>query len=605
VTLVFAASLAAAQASTAAPLEIGYHLILKRPTTHILRVEITVQNVSTPSIEFVLPRWAPGRYAIYDFAKNVQQFRALGARNQPLRWRQPDDTSWQVDTGGAQGTVQVHYRVYANDLTGSFSQFDTTHAAVNGASVFMYVAGHKPDPVTLTVDPPADWKIVSGFSLSTRQQTFHAPNYDILVDTPLEISPHLLMDEFQDRGKTFRVAVHSFDPGDTDIQPLVDGVKKIVDTEMGMMPSPDFSNYTFLFHFAPDIPLGDGMEHLNSTDIIIAGSLSQGALEQALETAAHEFFHVWNVKRLRPVGLGPFDYRRPVYIHSLWFVEGITTYYSYLALLRCGLWNRRQFLHRLGREIRHLRRDPGRRLMSAESSSFHAWFYDRAPQMQETNFANSTISYYNKGAILGMLLDLEIRARTGGEKTLADVMRWMYQKYYESPAATYYGPGRGYREKDILDAVNQVSGGDFSDFFACYVAGTAPLPYGQALADAGLKLETSVAPGTPPSLGASTVPVDTGVKIVTLRPGGAADRAGLSRDDILIDLDNQSLAINSLKGMLGIYPPGAKVPFTVQRHLERRMIWVTLDAPEPNVYRLEDLPNATPQAITIRRQWLR
>ena len=570
-----------------------------------MRVDITVRNVATPSIEFVLPRWAPGRYAIYNFAKNVQEFEAFGANAHPLPWSQPDDTSWQVNATGAADTVEIHYCVYGNDLTGSFSQFDTTHAAINGASVFKYVAGHKADPISLTVNAPHGWKIVSGFSLSTSQREFRAPNYDILVDTPLEISPHLMIQEFQDRSKTFRVVVHSFDPGDTNIRPLVDGVKKIVDQEMTMMPLPDFANYTFIFHFAPDIPLGDGMEHLNSTDIIIAHSLSQGGLEQALETAAHEFFHVWNVKRLRPAGLGPFDYQHPVYTKSLWFAEGITQYYSYLTMLRCGLWNRRQFLDRLAQEIEALRHDPGRHLMSAESSSFHAWFYDRAPQMQETNFANSTISYYNKGAILGMLLDLEIRACTGGKKSLADVLRLMYQEFYEAPPDTYYGPGRGYHEKDILAAVNQVSGRNFSKFFTRYVAGTAPLSYQQILAEAGLELKTAVAPGTPPSLGVSVEPVDTGGKIVSIRPGSPADRAGLSRDDILIDLDTQSLAIHTLHNLLGIYPPGARVPFTVQRHLRRHMIWVTLASPAPNVYRLVDLPGATPWEVTIRREWLR
>ncbi len=604
-SLLSTAASAAAQISVPRPLTIAYHLILKRPTAHLMQVEITVGNISTPSVEFVLPRWAPGRYAIYNFAKNVQQFEATNAQRQPLPWSQPDDTSWKVNTQNAGGEVEVSYRVYGNDLTGSFSQFDTTHAAVNGASVFMYVAGHKPNPVTLTVEAPAGWKIVSGFSLSTSQSTFQVPDYDVLVDTPLEISPHLMIQEFHDRGKTFRVAVHSFDPQDTNIQPLVEGVKKIVATEMAMMPTPDFSSYTFIFHFAPDIPMGDGMEHLNSTDIIIPASLSNGGLSEALEIAAHEFFHLWNVKRLRPAGLGPFNYRCPVYTRCLWFVEGITTYYSYLVLLRSGLWTRSEFLHHLGRQIRRLRRDPGRRLMSADSSSFHAWFYDRAPEMQETNFANDTISYYTKGALLGMLLDLEIRADTDGRKTLLNVLHRMYRQFYESPATTYYGPGRGYHQRDILNAVNQVARKNFAGFFARYVAGTAPLPYDAVLADAGLKLETAVAPGTPPNLGASVTPVDTGMKIVSIRPGGPADRAGLSRDDILIDLDNRSLAIHSLKRMLEIYPPGARVPFTVQRHLAHHMIWVTLGPPRPNVYRIVNLPGATAGQIALRRQWLR
>ncbi len=599
-----AAQPAAAQSADAKPLSLTYHLSFDRPTTHLMQVEITAKQVAEPSIDFVMPAWAPGRYAIYNFAKNVQQFEAVGASGQTLPWIQTDKETWQVDSSQAGGTVTVRYRVFWNDLTGSFSQFDSTHAAINGASVFMYVAGHKPDPITLTVSPPAGWKIVSGFSLSTDQTTFQARNYDILVDTPLEISPHLMIGQFQDHGKTFRVAVHSFDPDDKDIQPLVDGLKKIVQAEMDIMPAPDFDNYTFIYHFAPDIPLGDGMEHLNSTSIIMHGSLSSGGLEEALETGAHEFFHLWNVKRLRPAGLGPFNYRHEVYTKSLWFVEGITTYYSYVALRRAGIWDEKAFLGRLAGEVHTLRDDPGRKLMSAESSSFHAWFYDRSPQMQETNFANTTISYYDKGALLGMLLDLEIRERTGGQKSLDDVMRLMYKTFFESPATTYYEPGRGYKESDILAAVNEVTGSDFSDFFKRYVAGTDPLPYQSVLSDAGLKLDVSVAPGAAPSLGAITTPVDTGVKILDVLPGGAADRAGLSRDDILLDVDNQSLALNSLHDMLAIYAPGEKVPFDVQRHLERSMIFVQLDPPRPNVYVISDLPGATDQQVAIRNGWL-
>ena len=227
---------------------------------------------------------------------------------------------------------------------------------------------------------------------------------------------------------------------DTDTSKLLEGLKKIVHAEMAMMPAPDFERYTFIFHFAPDISMGDGMEHLNSTQIIVRGSLSS-SLDEALETAAHEFFHLWNVKRLRPAELGPFDYTREVYTPSLWFAEGVTTYVSYLSLLRSGLWTRQKFLGRLCDEISALEEEPGRTLMSAESSSFHAWFYDRSPQMQETNFANSTISYYNKGALLGMLLDLEMLSRTQGAKSLLDVLSSLYHKFYETPPATYYGPG--------------------------------------------------------------------------------------------------------------------------------------------------------------------
>jgi predicted metalloprotease with PDZ domain len=593
--------------SSASQLELSYVLGMERPATHLLHVEITVKHVTEPLLQFAMPAWAPGRYAIYDFAKNVQEFTASGINGQPLPWTQPDKQTWTVNTSGCGGTVEVQYKVFANDLTGSFSQFDMSHSAINGASVFMYLEGHKPDPLTLTIQPPRGWKIISGFSMSLTQTTFQVPNYDILVDTPLEISPDCWVTDFQEDGKAFRVAVHSYGADSNDAEnrsALVEGLKKIVGSEMAMMPEPDFKHYTFLFHFDPDIPMGDGMEHLNSTDIIVSARLSDGGLSQALETTAHEFFHLWNVKRLRPVGLGPFDYGKEVYTRSLWFVEGVTTYYSYIALLRSGIWSEEEFLKRLASEIHTLRGDPGRRLMSAESSSFHAWFYDRSPQMQETNFVNSTISYYNKGALLGMLLDLEIRAQSDGQKSLDDVMRLMYRKFYESPATSYYLRGRGYTEKDILDAVNQVAGTDFAQFFQQYVAGTAPLPYNEILAKAGLVLRIATSSNAPPSLGALVEPVDTGAKIVAIRPGGAADRAGLSRDDVLISVDDQSLATDSLNDRLSIYPAGAKVLFEVERHEKRHFIYVTLGPPQPDEYSIEDLPNATADEVKIRQQWL-
>jgi predicted metalloprotease with PDZ domain len=601
-TLVFSTALALENPSPP-QLELQYHLRLLRPTTHLVEVEITAAQVAAPALNFVLPAWAPGRYAIYDFAKNVQEFEAAGAQGQPLGWTKLDKQTWRVETTDAGGKVRVRYRVFANDLTGSFSQFDSSHACLNGPSLFMYVADHKPDPLTLTVEAPPNWKLVSGFSESTEQRTFQVPNYDLLIDTPLEISAECSLQQFSERGKTIRVAVHSYADQDNDLSRLVDGLKKIVRSEMAMMPEPDLRDYTFIFHFAPGIPQGDGMEHFNSSQIIIQGELSGTGLAEALETAAHEFFHLWNVKRLRPAGLGPFDYTREQYTRSLWFTEGVTAYYAYLHLLRSGVWSRQQFLEHLAEEIRGLELEPGRLLMSAESSSFHAWFYDRSPQMQETNFANTTISYYNKGAVLGMLLDLEIRARTGGQKSLDDVLLAMYRKFY-APAADYYGPGQGYKSEDILQAVNAVAGSDFTTFFERYVRGTEPLPYAPTLASAGLQLRVSTSADSAPSLGVLTQRLDRGLQIVAVWPGRAADRGGLSRDDILLAVDELSLATAELKDRLKIYPPGAEVPFSVERHGRQERISVILDPPIPYQYSIEALPAATAQQLHVRNGWL-
>ena len=225
--------------------------------------------------------------------------------------------------------------------------------------------------------------------------------------------------------------------------------------------------------------------------------------------------------------------------------------------------------------------------------------------MQETNFANSTISYYNKGALLGMLLDLEIQSRTQGAKSLLDVLSSLYHKFYEAPPATYYGPGRGYEEKDILNAVNEVAGSDFTAFFENYVHGTAPLPYGRALGLAGYTLRISVPKDASPRIGITPLIDIRGVRIFAVQPGGAADRAGLSRDDLLISVDNQSLATEDLNERLRAYPPGATVPFTVERHGGRDIVHVTLDPPVANSYSIQELSAAPPAQTTIRNQWLK
>lgn len=601
-TLGGASGLRAAPAADPAPLDLAYTVRIDRPTTHLADVKIVAGGVKTASLIFVMPAWAPGRYAIYDFAKNVQEFSAEGADHQPLPWIKLDKQTWRVDAGHAGGTVEAQYRVFANDLTGSFSQVDSQHANLNGPSIFMYVEGHKPDPVTLSIEAPANWKVISGFSTSPDEREFRARNYDRMVDTPLEISPDCSVDRFEEQGKTFEVAVHTYSADDTDRSLLLAGLKKLVHVEMAAMPAPDFDHYLFLFHFVPDIPLGDGMEHLNSTQIIIQGSV-RDSTQEALETAAHEFFHLWNVKRLRPAALGPFDYTRENYTRSLWFVEGLTTYYSYVFLRQSGLWTRQQFLNRLASEVYTLEIEPGRKLMSAESSSFNAWFFDRSPQMQETNFANTTISYYDKGALLGMLLDLEIRSRTRGQKTLLDVMHEMYREFYQAPAASYYGPGRGFEESDVLRVVDSVSGSDFAPFFQRYVRGTEDLPYQQVLAAAGLELRAEIAPDASPTLGVTVQAEDRGVRIVSVVPGGAADQAGLSRDDLLIDVDDQSLATEDLPTRLKPYPVGAKVPVTVERHGRRERITVTLAPPVPSQYSIVPLAAATPEETALREAW--
>ena len=479
---------------------IGYQLSMSNPASHLFEVSLTVEpQKGAEAIDFQMPRWSPGRYAVFDFAKNVQEVRAETScppagscpQGAVLPVTRLDTQTWRVFPQNAVSRgVTLTYKVYANDLSGTFSQLDARHANFNGGSIFMYVVGHKQDPVRLTINAPANWRILNAASERPDQREWQFPNYDILIDTPTEIAPDFTVDEFKVDGQTYQVMVHSFGDEKNQRPALVQQIQKIVRAETALMGTPDYDRYLFMLHFDPTAPRGDGMEHLASTQIITTRALGdKGVAEDALDTAAHEFFHVWNVKRLRPIELGPWDFTRPLNTRSLWIAEGLTNYYGGLMQRRAGVWTDERFMRALAGAIGFVENAPGNRLISAEEASLIASFIDRTPHYQRTNLAETTVSYYSKGEVIGIVLDLLIRAKTGGRASLDDVMRRMYEEFYlRSPAATYYLRGRGYTGADFERVVSQVAGADMSDFFARHVRGTEPLPYEEAFAGVGLRL---------------------------------------------------------------------------------------------------------------------
>ncbi|HEV2801122.1 MAG TPA: hypothetical protein VGW12_11530 [Pyrinomonadaceae bacterium] len=483
--------------------DITYRLSMSNPASHLFEVSLTVEPPKgVETIDFQMPRWSPGRYAVFDFAKNVQEVRAETScpptgtcpQASALPVTRLDTQTWRVFPQNAVSRgVTLTYKVFANDLSGTFSQLDARHANFNGGSVFMYVVGHKQDPVRLSINAPANWRAINAATTRADQREWQFPNYDILIDTPTEIAPDFTVDEFTVDGKTHRVMVHSFGEEGGKRAALVRDIERVVRAELALMGMPDYDSYLFMFHFDPTAPRGDGMEHLASTQIISTRALGdRGAAEDALDTAAHEFFHVWNVKRLRPVELGPWDFTRPVNTRSLWIAEGLTNYYGGLMQRRAGLLNDERYYRFLSGAISSVENAPGNPLISAEEASLIASFIDRTPHYQRTNLAETTVSYYSKGEVIGIVLDLLIRGKTGGRASLDDVMRRMYEEFYvKSPAATYYSRGRGYTGADFERTVSQVAGADMADFFARHVRGTEPLPYDEAFAHVGLRLVKS------------------------------------------------------------------------------------------------------------------
>jgi predicted metalloprotease with PDZ domain len=580
---------------------ISYQLSMSRPMSHLFEVQIIVElpeQLKDKPLQFQMPKWSPGRYAVFDFAKNVQEFRA----NAPVTRINTD--TWSITPEG-KTTINVSYKVFANDLSGTFSQLDTRHANYNGPSIFMYVVDHKPDPVKLTIHAPTGWHIVNGRTDRPGQIEWQFPNWDIMVDTPTEIAPDWTQDDFVVDGKKYHVMVHSFGPEGGRRAALVKDIEKIVRAEVAMWGPPEFEEYTFLMHFAADDRSGDGMEHLTSTQIIQPGALGDpGVYERALGTVAHEFFHVWNVKRLRPLELGPWDFARPLATRGLWVAEGFTNYYGHLMLRRAGLWDDLAFLKQEANTIDNIESAPGSRLMSAEESSLSAPFLDDAPHAQMVNLENTSISYYPKGELIGMVLDLLVRGRTKGKASLDDIMRDMYEEFYlKSPNSSYYLHGRGYQTDDLERVASRRAGFDLSDFFKRHIRDVQVLPYDEAFAYVGLRLVKTQ----------SEEPYDAGLSLQLENPREAtirnvennspAEDAALQTGDVIVSLAGKQVT-SDWRRTLARFKQGDSIPVTVRRDRRTIKTNIVLGQPERFDYRIEEKADATAEQKALRAAWL-
>lgn len=606
ITVVFIVILngvAFAQEAQEPPLKsITYQLSMPRPVSHLFEVRIIVElpdQLKDKPLQFQMAKWSPGRYAVFDFAKNVQEFRA----NVPVTRVNAD--TWSVSPQG-KTTINVSYKVFANDLSGTFSQLDNRHANYNGGSIFMYVVGHKPDPVKLTIQPPAGWRIINGRIAKSGQTEWRFPNWDIMIDTPTEIAPDWTQDDFTVDGKKYHVVVHSFGPEGGRRAALVKDIEKIVRAEVAMWGPPEFEEYTFLIHFAADDRSGDGMEHLTSTQIIQPGALGEpGVYQRTLGTVSHEFFHVWNVKRLRPLELGPWDFSRPLATRGLWVAEGFTNYYGHLMLRRAGILDDRKFLKTEAETIERIESAQGSRLMSAEESSLSAPYIDDAPHAQLVNLENTSISYYPKGELIGMVMDLLVRGRTKGKASLDDIMRDMYEEFYlKSPNMTYYLRGRGYTTEDLEQIASRRAGFDLSDFFKRHIRDVEVLPYDEAFAYVGLRLIKTQ----------SEEPFDAGlslesespreVMIENVRNNSPAEDAGLQMNDEIVSLAGKTVTKDTWRRALARFKPGDSVPITVKRDRRTIKTNIVLGQPERFDYRIEEKVDATAEQKQLRATWL-
>jgi predicted metalloprotease with PDZ domain len=618
-------------------MKLAYTLAMPEPATHLYHVTLDVELDERPAPEaqapgargvpgrsargpqaleplrVAMPAWAPGSYLVRDFARHMQDFEALDARGRPVPWRRVDKQTWEVGAaGGGRGAVgrrlRIRYRVYANELSVRTSHLDATHGYANGTSVFVYVEGHKHEPCTLRVRPPRGWRV--DVALPKRGDSFLAADYDELADSPLEIGTHRTL-EFRVRGKRHRVALYGH--GNEDAEAFVADLKRIVEEEAATWGVLPYGEYLFIVHLA-DKP-GGGLEHrASNTSIVERWSFQpRKKYEDVLALEAHELFHAWNVKRLRPSILGPFDYTKEQHTTLLWAMEGLTSYYDHLVLARAGLISEERYRDFLAETITKLRATPGRFVVSLADASFLAWVKHYKP---DANTVNTYVSYYLKGELLGLALDLAIRDRTRGRKTLDDVLRALFRRYPASgpgiPEAIREGAD-GWRE-----ALEEETGLSWRAFWATYVEGTDELDLERFVKlvgwelrpvlrsdDAERKREKGEYDGPGAWLGVEPKEADRRLLVASVLAGSPALAAGVSPDDELVALDGYQLKDkDALERRLRERMPGDRATLHVFRRGELVALDVALGENPPEKWELRDAPRVTPRMRATKRAWL-
>ena len=602
--------------TTAAP-EIAFTVAMPRPHTHLFDIDISIKrgpSATAPAEELlVMPVWTPGSYLIREFQRHVQDFEAKDAAGQSLKWEKINKNTWRVVTNGSRDW-HATYRVYANELSVRTSELNSSHAYWNSANLLMYLEGFLTSPSTVRVIAPDVWKVATGLpGVPGQRNTFRAENFDVLYDSPFEVSNFKTI-VFNVKGVPHRIVIDG--EGNYDPERMRRDVQKIVETQVELMGGEiPYRDYTFILHLRTGA--GGGLEHANSTSLgyprfgfaIQRGDRSTSAAPVQADTpqrdyrgflslVSHEFFHLWNVKRIRPDALGPFDYTKENYTKNLWVAEGITDYYADLTLRRAGLITDGEFISANARAIQTLQNTPGRLVQSVEESSFDSWVKYYRP---DENSINSQISYYDKGAILGLLLDLEIRKRTNGAKSLDDVLRYLYTEFFKK--------NRNYTPEDFQKASELAAGGSLEDFFAKYVRGKDELNYNAALEAVGLRLETAVPgpTGQPVErvyLGADVRQEQDRLMVTRVYAGSPAYDQGLNTGDQIVALDNARVTREFFNARLAEKKPGDVLNLTIFRFDELSTLLIKLGGRADGTYRIVPLPAQTEAQKRMLRGWL-
>lgn len=575
-----------------------FRVTIPAPASHLVHVEATVSagGATLPdAIVLFMPVWTPGSYLVREYARHVEGF----AAEFPAQAVKVRKNAWQIRTGGA-SHVRVRYRVYAGELSVRTSHVDDQHAFLVSAALFLGLEGSEAAPVRVELALPSGWRVatplVETFGVTeSAARVYEAPSYEVLVDSPIEMGTHREV-AFEAQGIPHRVAIcPSWAAGERDIQRFLGDAKTIVEMLAklfgGTLP---YESYDLLLHLRSQGR--GGLEHRSSAALIAPPSAfaTREAYLDLLSLVAHEIFHAWNIKRIRPAGLVPHRYDEECYTRLLWWFEGATSYYDWRCLALARLCTTDEYLDHLAAEIAYLDQTPGRLVAPLEDASYDAWIKLYRPNENSTN---SSVSYYRKGEVVSALLDLELRARTGGQTTLDTVLAYLWTEYGK--------PERPVPEDAMQAIFERVAGVPMGDLFNAWVRGASEISYAATLAHVGLSLERTPRSDSPPcSLGAR-FRLDAGRAIVSTvaRDSGAA-RGGIDPGDEVLGIAGVRIEGVNVEAALRGRTPGQTVDVVIARDGHLAVKNVTLDPPRPDRVKLVLMRDATEGARRAFDSWL-
>ncbi len=549
-----------------------YSVAMPQPESHLFEITLQVRNWRADALNLKMPVWTPGSYLVREYSRHLQGFRVSGEGSQTLSWQKCGKNHWQIATEENQ-VITIHYQIFANELTVRTNHLDETHGFFNGAALFFFVPGFQRYPIRVEVVPPdASWKTTTSLP-QVGTNLFEAKDFDTLVDSPFEIGQHQIF-SFEAGGKPHQYAI--WGEGNLEVDRLIRDTQKIIEVEAGMFGGLPYDRYTFLVHLTAQSY--GGLEHKDSCSLIYSrlGFRAKDKYDRFIQLVAHEFFHLWNVKRLRPKALEVFDYENENYTPSLWFSEGTTSFYDLIVPFRAGVYDVRTYLNVLSQEISRYLTTPGRLVQPLSESSFDAWIKLYRP---DANSANSQMSYYLKGEMVTLLLDLAIRIKHQNQKSFDDVMRSMWEQFGKDEV--------GFTEAQLRATIQAIAGFDLTVFFNRYVDDLEELPFDEYLSGFGLRLASNQETGLPAFTG-MTVKTENGREMIKfVESQSPAQRARIDAGDELVAIDNFRIGSGQLEDRLREYQAGDTIEVTVFHGDELKVRSLTLAAPKATQYRLE------------------